>query len=131
MDGQGYEVEGSRKRRVMSFCSKSAVHTKHDDVSPYPVPIVDLLLAMDDPRPANTERHSQVYQKWIHLHGPQGEKVQLQAIIDGGAMRNMLCTSKWHSQQHCNAAHIWYICVLYYWLSLRVPAILFYLLWPF
>ena len=41
-----------------------------------------------------------MYRKWIHLHGPNGEKVRMQAVIDGGAMRNTMCTSKWHAQRH-------------------------------
>src|SRR6266481_3122557 len=40
-----------------------------------------------------------MYRKWVHLWGPRGEKVRMHAVIDGGAMLNTLCMSKWKRQR--------------------------------
>src|SRR6266481_35110 len=83
-----------------TFFSKSVLHTQHEIVAPYPEPITDLLLVIDGQGHEDTHRHSHIYRKWIHLHGPNGEKVRMQAVIDGGAMKNTMCTTKWHAQKH-------------------------------
>ncbi|KIJ52707.1 hypothetical protein M422DRAFT_81598, partial [Sphaerobolus stellatus SS14] len=43
---------------------------------------------------------SKVYQQWIKLNGPSGEIVRARAVIDGGAMRNTMCTQKWEQWEH-------------------------------
>jgi len=48
----------------------------------------------------DTTKGGWVYKKWVQLLGPNGEKVHLQAVIDGGAMRNILCTSEWRARRH-------------------------------
>src|SRR6266481_5983218 len=88
------------QERTRTFFSTSVLRTQHDIVALYPEPITDLLLVIDGQGHEDTHRHSRVYQKWIHLHRPNGEKVRMQAIIDSGAMKNTMCTSKWHMQRH-------------------------------
>ena len=41
-----------------------------------------------------------MYRKWIHLLGPRGERIQVQAVIDRGAMKNTMCATKWQTQRH-------------------------------
>ncbi|KIJ22820.1 hypothetical protein M422DRAFT_77481, partial [Sphaerobolus stellatus SS14] len=43
---------------------------------------------------------SEVYHQWVKLHGLNGEIVRTKAVVDGGAMRNMLCTRKWNEWGH-------------------------------
>ena len=40
-----------------------------------------------------------MYRQWVRLQGPQGKNVWMRAMIDGGAMLNMLCTSVWEKQR--------------------------------
>src|SRR6266481_9563366 len=98
-EGDQSERAGEQERTDMFF-SKSVLRTQQETVVLYPEPITDLLWAIDELQSPNTEKSSHMYHKWIHLHGPNGEKVRMQAVIDGGAMRNTMCTSKWHMQRH-------------------------------
>src|SRR6266481_3985763 len=92
---------GEEKNKTRhTFFSKSVLCTQNKIAAPYPEPITNLLLAIDGQGHRNTHGHSRVYRKWIHLRGPNGERVRMQAVIDGGAMKNTMCTSKWHAQKH-------------------------------
>ena len=84
----------------MSFFSRVVLRTRQDNVTPYTVPLADLLLAVDDQGQTDTNRKDRVYRKWVHLLGPKGERVQVQAVIDGGAMKNTMCMTKWRAQRH-------------------------------
>ena len=72
----------------MSFFSRSVLCTEQDDVAPYMAPLMDLLLAVDHRRRTGMNRKDWVYCKWVHLLGPRGERIRVQAVIDGGAMKN-------------------------------------------
>ena len=85
---------------VMSFFSRAVLCTRQDNVTPYTAPLADLLLAVDDQGQTDANRKDQVYRKWVHLLGPKGERVRVQAVIDGGAMKNTMCTTKWRAQRH-------------------------------
>ena len=37
---------------------------------------------------------------WLLLHGPQGEKVRVKALFDGGAMVGAMCASFFNKVQH-------------------------------
>ena len=82
------------------FFSKSVLQTQHEKIVLYPEPITDLLLAIDRQGQADMVKSSRVYWKWIHIHRPNGEKVQVQVVIDSGAMRNTMCLSEWQAQKH-------------------------------
>ena len=40
------------------------------------------------------------YCQWVCLQGPRGKNVWMRAVIDGGAMLNMLCASVWEKQRY-------------------------------
>jgi len=40
------------------------------------------------------------FMHWLLLHGPQGEKVRVEALFDGGAMVGAMCTSFFKKVQH-------------------------------
>src|SRR6266481_1228240 len=106
---KAHDTEGNQQSKrkgqdsTCMFFSETVLCTQHDNVAAYPEPITNLLLAVDGQEYGDTKRHTQVYRKWIHLRGPKGEKIRMQAVIDGGAMRNTICTKKWHTQKHCLA----------------------------
>src|SRR6266481_3030900 len=79
--------------------SESVLHTEHDHVSQYACPVTGLLLAINRQAKVTDRPKANTYRKWVHLWGPRGEKVQMHTVIDGGAMLNMLCTSKWKRQR--------------------------------
>ena len=60
---------------VTSFFSRAVLHTRQDNVTPYTVPLADLLLAVDDQGQTDMNRRDWVYCKWVHLLGPKGERV--------------------------------------------------------
>ena len=37
---------------------------------------------------------------WLILHGPQGKKVRVKALFDGGAMVGAMCASVFKKSQH-------------------------------
>ena len=45
-------------------------------------------------------RKDWVYCKWVHLLGPRGQRIRVQAVIDGRAMQNTMCATKWQTQRH-------------------------------
>src|SRR6266481_3558777 len=93
--------QGTREqKRKGTFFSESVLRTQHESIILYPVPITDLLLAVVGLDQQDTTKGGRVYKKWVQLLGPNGEKVWLQAVIDGGAMRNILCASEWRARRH-------------------------------
>ena len=105
--------------RMDMFLSESVLRTQHEKVVLYPESITDLLSAIHGRGHANTKQGSRVYCKWIHLHRPNREKVCMQAVIDGGAMRNTMCTSIWHTQKHQLAPLTPSEITVKIWISLR------------
>ena len=81
------------------FFPESVLHTEHEHVSQYACPATGLLLAIS--RQANTTDRpkANTYCKWVCLQGPRRERVWMRAVIDGGAMLNMLCASEWEKQK--------------------------------
>src|SRR6266481_3668268 len=75
------------------------MYSGHDHVSQYACPVTGLLLAINRQVKATDRPKANTYCKWVHLWGPQGEKVWMHAVIDRGAMLNTLCTSKWKRQR--------------------------------
>jgi len=71
-DQQGREGE---QTATGTFFFKSVLRTQHEKIAPYPEPISDLLLAVEGQGQADINKNNRVYRKWIHLHGPNGEKV--------------------------------------------------------
>src|SRR6266481_3266820 len=63
--------------------SESVLHTEHDHVSQYARPVTGLLLAINKQAKATDRPKANTYRKWVHLRGPQGEKVRMHAVIDG------------------------------------------------
>ncbi|KAF8468739.1 hypothetical protein JB92DRAFT_3291275 [Gautieria morchelliformis] len=37
----------------------------------------------------------QVYKRWVKLHGNHGQVIIAQTVVDGGAMQNTMCASRW------------------------------------
>ena len=78
---KAHNTEGNQQSKrkgqdsTRTFFSETVLCTQHDNVATYPEPIADLLLAVDRQEHGDTKRHTQVYCKWIYLHGLKGEKI--------------------------------------------------------
>jgi transposase InsO family protein len=97
--GTTAEDQANTNNGANPFFSELVLCTEHERVNAYSEPLADVLLAINEqPKNAKRKRCGRVYRKWVQLQGLRGETIQVQAVIDGGAMMNTMCKSKWDTQ---------------------------------
>ena len=85
---------------VSQFFSKLVLCTEHDEVSPYTHLVTDILLKISQQSGEVTNQPKvNIYCKWVQFLRPKGERVWMHTVINGGAILNTLCTSKWKTQK--------------------------------
>src|SRR6266481_9652089 len=99
MHNEGKAGQTGADNKTSQPFSESVLRTEHDHVSQYARLGTGLLLAINRQVKATDQPKANTYHKWVHLRGPQGEKVWMHSVIDGSAMLNTLCTSKWKRQR--------------------------------
>ncbi|EDR00265.1 uncharacterized protein LACBIDRAFT_314458 [Laccaria bicolor S238N-H82] len=63
--------------------------------------VIDLYTVGDGDKTWDTLRQGEMpFVHWLLVHGPQGEKVRVKAVFDGGAMVGTMCTSFFKKVQH-------------------------------
>ncbi|KIJ29609.1 hypothetical protein M422DRAFT_188198, partial [Sphaerobolus stellatus SS14] len=101
--GGAVQEKGKRCQQTKPIVDTRPIvsHTQYSNVAPYDTPLIAVMTIANDQQALSEERKGEkVYRQWVKLHGPRGEVVRVRAVVDGGAMRNTMCTRKWSQWGH-------------------------------